>query len=183
MLIKGDRVFIPENKTNSNNELEISKITSQQENISPPIVISPIIEQQIPPPIDVVRSYDYKKLFDPLEDPTTRVDRYLLGPLDYRRMFNQPTQGYPDNYRWIGLLICTDDSVIKNKIIKLFGRQKYPRSNEYQYYTMINMDHDQIKVHVHHKKELYDGDIVNISELGKTYKVKLNKDDDMRYAF
>lgn len=151
-------------------------------------ITQPIIQQQIPmvvppPPIDPVRSYDYRKLYDPLEDPTTRVDRYLLGPLEYRRMFNYPTQGYPDTYRWLGILICTDDDVPKNKIIKLFGRQKYPNSNDYQYYTMINMDHDQIKVHIHRRRELYDDDIVEISELGKKYKVQLNKDDDMRYAF
>lgn len=149
---------------------------------SQPIIQQPVIVPP-PPPIDPVRSYDYRKLYDPLEDPTTRVDRYLLGPLEYRRMFNYPTQGYPDTYRWLGILICTDDDVPKNKIIKLFGRQKYPNSNDYQYYTMLNMDHDQIKVHIHRRKELYDDDIVNISELGKTYKVQLNKDDDMRYAF
>lgn len=148
------------------------------------IDIVPIVQQQIPVaiPPDAVRSYDYRKLYDPLEDPTTRVDRYLLGPIDYRRMFNYPTQGYPDTYRWLGILICDEDEP-KNKIIKLFGRQKYPNSNDYQYYTMINMDHDQIKVHIHRRKELYDGDEVEISELGKKYKVQLNKDDDMRYAF
>lgn len=173
--------------------IKLHGLYSSEKNTSDSIdnnISQPIIQQQLPmivpppiPPIDPVRSYDYRKLYDPLEDPTTRVDRYLLGPLEYRRMFNYPTQGYPDTYRWLGILICTDDDIPKNKIIKLFGRQKYPNSNDYQYYAMINMDHDQIKVHIHRRRELYDDDIVDISELGKKYKVQLNKDDDMRYAF
>lgn len=134
------------------------------------------------PPIDPVKEYDYKKIYDPLEDPTQRVDRYLLGPLEYRRMFNYPTLGYPDNYRWMGLLIDEHATDEKNKVLRLFGRQKYPRSNEYQYYTMINMGHDQIKVHIPKKRELYDHDTVTVDELGKTFEVKLNKDDDMRYV-
>lgn len=141
-----------------------------------------IIETPMPPRIDPVKLYDYKKLYDPLEDPTKRVDRYLLGPLEMKRMFNYPTHGYPDNYRWIGLLISEDTSDEKNKILRLFGRQKFPRSNEYQYYTMINMGHDQIKVHLHHYcRELYDHDDVTIKELGKKYTVQLNKDDDLTY--
>lgn len=133
--------------------------------------------------VDPVKLYDYQKINDPLEDPTTRVDRYLLGPLEYRRMFNFPTQGYPDNYRWLGILISDNehDTDDKNRILKLFGRQKYPRSNEYQYYTTINMGHDQIKVHLHQRKELYDNDTVSVHELGKTYHVQLNKNDDMTY--
>lgn len=151
--------------------------------VSPENQIIQIQPPQIPPQLDAIRNYDYRKLYDPLEDPTMRVDRYLLGPLEYRKMFNYPTQGYPDTYRWMGIMINHDESD-KNKIIKLFGRQKYPRSNEYQYYTMINMDHDQIKVHLHnHRKELYDHDEVFVPELNKKYTVQLNKDDDMRYAF
>jgi hypothetical protein len=124
--------------------------------------------------------YDYNKLVDPLEEPTKRVDRYLLGPLEYRRMYNHPVRGYPDNPRWLGLLISEEDDN-SNKILKLFGRQKYPGSSHYEYYTMINMGFDQIKVHIHGKKELYDDDVVNVSELNKNYKVKLNKNDDNSY--
>jgi hypothetical protein len=176
-MIKLHGLYNPEKKNTDVIDNDIPQPIIQQQ---VPMVIPPPL---VPPPIDPVRTYDYRKLYDPLEDPTTRVDRYLLGPLEYRRMFNYPTQGYPDTYRWLGILICTDDDVPKNKIIKLFGRQKYPNSNDYQYYTMINMDHDQIKVHIHRRRELYDDDIVDISELGKKYKVQLNKDDDMRYAF
>ena len=132
---------------------------------------------------DPVKMYDYHKLNDPLEEPTKRVDRYLLGPIEYRKMFNYPVRGDPDNPRWLGILINSDESESEsaNKIIKLFGRQKYPNSSHYEYYTTINMGFDQIKVHLRRRKELYDDDEVIVPELGKTYKVKLNKDDDNNY--
>lgn len=142
-----------------------------------------IVPQYLLPPQttpDPIKNYDYNKLVNPLEEPTKRVDRYLLGPLDYRNMFNHPVRGYPDNPRWLGILI-NDQDTSDNKILKLFGRQKYPRSEQYEYYTMINMGFDQIKVHIKRRKELYDHDTVSIPELGKSYTVKLNKDDEYQY--
>lgn len=148
-----------------------------------PQIVPPTIIQPPPPTFpltDPVKTYDYQKLADPLEEPTKRVDRYLLGPIEYRRMFNYPVRGYPDNPRWLGLLICEEDDH-SNKILKLFGRQKYPRSSHYEYYTMINMGFDQIKVHIKRRQELYDDDEVHVPEINKKYKVKLNKDDDNSY--
>jgi hypothetical protein len=150
------------------------------------VSINPIIQQLPPPlphptiPVDPIKEYDYKKLIDPLQEPTKRVDRYLLGPLEYRNMFNYPVRGYHDSPHWIGLLI-NDEDATENKIIKLFGRQKYPRSTQYEYYAIINMGMDKIKIHIDHTKELYDNDTVEIKELGKTYYVKLNKNDDYEY--
>ena len=132
---------------------------------------------------DPIKTYDYNKLRDPLEEPTKRVDRYLLGDLEMRKLFNYPTHGYPDNPHWLGLLIA-EDNVEKdnpNKIIKLFGRQKYPSSTQYDYYAMINVAYDQIKIHIHRKRELFDGDQVFIPELHMKFVVKLNKDDDYQY--
>jgi len=159
-----------------------------------PNFIRPSEVTAIPPRIiDPIKDYDYHKLSDPLETPTTRVDRYLLGPIELRGMFNYPVRGYPDNPRWLGILVSDDDhskcadgkcSFEKdkdNKILKLFGRQKFPGSNQYDYYTMLNSGNDQIKVRLHHKKELYDDDHVHVSELGKKYKVKLNQNDDDYY--
>lgn len=155
-----------------------------QKNTNEHVTINPII-QQIPPsppviPVDPIKEYDYKKLIDPLQEPTKRVDRYLLGPLEYRKMFNYPVRGYHDSPHWIGLLI-NDTDTTDNKIIKLFGRQKYPKSNQYEYYAIVNMGMDKIKIHINYTKELYDNDTVEIKELGKTYYVKMNKNDDYEY--
>lgn len=134
--------------------------------------------------IDIVKDYDYKKIYDPLEDPTKRPDRYVMGPLYGRRYFDYPTRGYPDNFRWFGLLISTDGTHDKpNKILRLFGRPKYPNSTtDYDYYTMINTGYDQIKVNLEQRKELYDDDTVYVKELGKTYRVQMNKNDDLQYT-
>ena len=78
-------------------------------------------------------------------------------------MFNYPVRGDPDTPRWLGILInpvdikpqnnsSTPDS--DNRIIKLFGRQKYPSSTNYEYYATINMGNDQIKLHLPKHREL-----------------------------
>lgn len=155
----------------------------------PIIVETPTV---IPPPIDIIRDYDYRKIYDPLEDPTRRPDRYTLGPFGYHgignigyrnTLFDYPTRGYPDNFRWMGLLMCHGNTDKSNKILKLFGRPKYyGNTSEYEYYTMINSGHDQIKVNLEQKKELYDDDKVNVKELGTIYTVQLNKKDDLKYV-
>ena len=49
-------------------------------------------------------------------------------------IFDQPTRGYPDNYHYYGNLIRRED----NKIVKLYGRQTYPGSNQYDYYGITS---------------------------------------------
>jgi hypothetical protein len=166
--------------------LKINKMSNNERmphNISPSFIQPPLVPTVIPQMMiqkDPIKEYDYKKLVDPLEEPTKRVDRYLLGPLEYRNLFNYPVRGYHDTPRWLGLLI-NDTDTTDNKIIKLFGRQKYPKSNQYEYYAIVNMGMDKIKIHLTNEKELNDSDPVDIHELGKTYYVKLNKNDDFGY--
>jgi hypothetical protein len=176
--------IIKNNSKINSSDIPIETIIPPIQQLPPPTIpFAPIVHPN--PPMttvaDPVKLYDYNKIYDPLEDPTKRVDRYLLGPVQFRRMFNYPVRGDPDNPRWLGLLICESEDDKSNKLIKLFGRQKYPRSEQYDYYTLINMGYDQVKVKIHHKKELYDDDVVQIPEINKTYRVKLNKNDDMTY--
>lgn len=171
-----------------------------------------IINNPPPPPIitDVVKRYDYHKLYDPLQDPRQRPDRYLLGPIPFNPLFNVPTQGYADTYRWMGLLIHTnkdrndscghgcggrkiinnenhkgdfnhDSPDVNNRIIKFFGRQKNPGSNKYQYYATISSGNDMIKIFLNYHRELYDDDVIYISELNGHYRVQLNRNDDVSY--
>ena len=55
--------------------------------------------------------------------------------------------------------------------------------NWYKYFTSISVGNKIIKINVHNRnrRELYDGDIVYISELGKRYKVKIDKMDMIEY--
>lgn len=134
-------------------------------------------------PIDIVRDYDYKKAFDPLEDPTKRIERQYIQPWPLRPYFDIPTRGSPDNYRQVGILVNDSDDDKNNKILRLYGRQEFPNSNKYEYYTAINVGNDQVKIPLDlpRNKELYDDDTVTISEIGSTFKVKILKYDSPRY--
>ena len=118
-------------------------------------------------------------MYDPLEDPTQRIPRHAIPPTHVKQFIDIPTQGYPDNYKQIGLLKNTDSE--ENKIIRLFGRQEFPGSNRYEYYTMISSGNDLIKIPIDNKKELYDDDIVTIDMLGTDYTVNLHDFDAPKY--
>ena len=67
----------------------------------------------------------------------------------------------------------------------LFGRQKYPGSNQYEYYAQGTMDYNSVKLPLHnYNKELFDDDEVKIpgtNEERGVFKVKLYKFDTPRY--
>lgn len=134
--------------------------------------------QHIEPEIDVVREYDYRKSYDPLEDPKRRVQRYQIPPYYFRRVIDRPTQGYPDNYNQIGYL--QNSELSENKLLRLFGREEFPRSNKWEYYTSLNSGNDMIKIPIKtSKNELFDEDTIKV--LNNEYKVKLYKYDSPKY--
>ena len=138
-----------------------------------------------PPTLDIVREYDYSRSFDPLEEPTRRVPRHEIPPIHLKRTIDIPTRGYPDNFTQIGTLVKKGDpnKNENNKILRLFGRQEYPGSNRYEYYTMVNSGHDAIKIPINTKRryELFDGDIIRIKELKDKYEVNLHRFDAPKY--
>jgi hypothetical protein len=175
--------------TNNNNQTCKPCTIVKQE-----IIREPIIRQEVrqetpppppPPPVDPVRTYDYRKIYDPLEEPTRRVARYEIPRIGLKRVIDLPTRGYPDNFTQIGVLVKELDAQYdeNNRILRLFGRQEYPTSNRYEYYTGINSGVDQIKVplNTRGRRELYDGDTVYVKELDAKYRVQLHKYDAPRY--
>lgn len=140
---------------------------------------------------DVIKDYDMKKYYDPLENPTRRTDRENIPPYYLKRMLDLPTRGYPDNFRLIGTLTHIsgteeESSVVdrNNQVIKLFGRKKYPKGNKYEYYTMLNMGNDSVKIPINnnYNKELNDTDTITLPEMGNAqFTVKLYDDDTFRY--
>jgi hypothetical protein len=168
---------------------------------------------------DPIRDYDYRKLHDPLEEPTRRVERYEIPPGYVLKHIDLPTRGYPDNFKQVGLLICVtgnknarhrsgrrnrhrdrwdkngkdqkeekeekaDNNVNnENQLLKLFGRQEYPGSNRWDYFTSARSGLESIKLQVDNRnnRELYDGDIVYVSELDKEYRVQLHDFDAPKY--
>lgn len=147
-------------------------------------------------PIDdalAIQRYDYNKIYNPLENPARRVPNYELPPYHLKRLIDYPTRGYPDNFTQYGILKKLDHRVRgehdhgsgpqeNNFIIRLFGRQEFPGSNKFEYYTMINNGLDQIKIPIYQRRqEFYDGDEIYIPELGSKYVVVLYKYDQPKY--
>jgi hypothetical protein len=133
---------------------------------------------------DLIMKYDYSKIVDPFVEPSRRVARQDIQPVILKQMIDIPTRGDPDNYSQFGILVkeCGDDPC-DNKILRLFGRQQYPGSVTYEYYTMISSGNDQIKIPIKrcYRNELYNDDHVRIDELNAVYRVKLHKYDAPRY--
>lgn len=142
---------------------------------------------------DPIKYYDQEKLEDPFEAPAKRPDRIQMGyPPIMKSSTNPlqpyPTRGYPDNYHLLGTLISIDNNKDYNKleqdnqIINLFGRQKYPGSSEYEYYTMISTGNINTKIPLKDQiRELFTDDEVFIKELNKTYKVNLYPNEELKY--
>lgn len=140
-------------------------------------------------PIDPVRNYDYAKSFDVLEQPSRRVPRHEIPRFPLKDYIDIPPRGYPDTFSQLGILILDNDNNSNNhdnQILRLFGRQEYPSSDRYEYYTLIHSGNDSIKIPLSNKsktrmKELYDGDKIFIKELDSHYKVQLHDYDYPRY--
>lgn len=192
------------NQQLENDLKSISSIKSQTKIISkplPPAVADP----------DIITDLDYRVTFDPLTEPSKRPPRHVIAPIIGNPYFNYPTRGFTDSYSLLGYLVrdsCNynrkdntkinsltdkgkteyhdekeDKEEKENKIIKLFGREKYPNSTEYEYYVVINTGmNDYIKYFLENqRKELYDGDSVYIDILKSKYTVKNLKNKTLEY--
>jgi hypothetical protein len=137
------------------------------------------------PPTSPAREYDYRTFNDPLVPPYKRSDYDLSFPPGLVGGFPPiATRGYPTAFKKMGLLndqsAPNDD---KFKFMIIMGRQTYPSSNYYDYYVTENKDESALKFDLKDlHKELNDGDTVTISELGKTYTIKLDRDLGWRYS-
>lgn len=145
------------------------------------------------PPVllpDPITNIDLRNINDPLTGPIKRPTRDAIGPMVGNPLFNIYTQGPPDSYSWLGILTSEPTSETtdrNNKLLKLFGRQRYPNSTTWDYYVQAytgGASGDTIKISLDkdkYRRELYDDDNVYIKELGMKYNVKLNRDDVFTY--
>jgi hypothetical protein len=152
-------------------------------------VQTPQMDQSLMIP-DPITNIDLRNINDPLTGPIRRPTRDAIGPMVGNPLFNIYTQGPPDSYSWLGILTAESSSEHfdnNNKLLKLFGRQRYPNSNTWDYYVNAytgGSSGDNIKISLNkdrYKRELYDDDHVYIKELGMKYNVKLNRDDVFTY--
>ncbi|ARF09271.1 hypothetical protein Catovirus_2_220 [Catovirus CTV1] len=142
------------------------------------------IIQPSQPLADPVRVYDYRVLDDPMKDPKRRLPRYMLPSVMPSPAFNYPTRGWRDNFSLQGYLIdnkaSTNDD---NRVLQLFGRQKWPNSSQYEYYVTFQSGNQERKYELEkYTKELYDKDVVYVDILNnRKYEVKLFKQEGMEY--
>ena len=162
---------------------EISANEEQQDSHN--LLISNRYGLRINPNVDnLIDKRDEGALDDPLKAPNRRLPRHIYPDAAKDYIFEVPTRGYPDNYHYYGNLIRRED----NKIVKLFGRQIYPGSNQYEYYGITSDSTGgstvKIPVKVPGDNELYDKDQIDIdfldSSVGK-FILYMNDYDRPRY--
>ena len=129
------------------------------------------------------RVRDKKVIYQVDHPPERRLPLHIQRPIRLRRKINIPTRGYPDRFTLQGILVRNSDE----KTLHLYGRQKYPGSNQWDYYAVGNDNNafsSKLPVKVNGDKEIYDKDIIDLpyldSKKGK-FKVKLYKIDSPRY--
>ena len=104
-------------------------------------------------------------------------------PYNYvKNQLNIPTRGYPDNYHLQGLVLRDNTETA----YKLFGRQKFPGSNQYEYFVQSVMHNNDVKIpiKINGDKEIEDGMNIMIPGTNKNigeFKVKLYEHDAPRY--
>ena len=133
---------------------------------------------------DMIDKRDDDALKDPLKAPSRRLPRHIYPSAAKDYIFEVPTRGYPDNFHYYGNLIRRVD----NKIVKLFGRQTYPGSNQYEYYGItsdsVGGTSVKIPIKISGDKELYDKEEIDIdfldSSVGK-FILYMNEYDRPRY--
>ena len=130
----------------------------------------------------------YSTQFVPCEEPKVRLPEYMY-PYNYiKNMINVPTRGYPENYHLYG--IVHRDTF--ETVYRLYGRQTYPGSNQYEYYIQGSINDNTTKIPVENNngtqikigKEIDDGQILVIpgTNLSRgNFIVKLYKHDIPRY--
>ena len=142
-----------------------------------PSIYKPLIDK-------LIDNRDLDAVEDPLKPPNRRLPRHIYPDHVKDYIFEQPTRGYPDSYHYYGNLIRRSD----DKIVKLYGRQKYPGSNQYEYYgiTSDGVGSAEVKIPINTKneKELYDKDKVDIDFLDSSkgdFILYMNDFDRPRY--
>lgn len=130
-----------------------------------------------------IKTRDSNALHDDLSAPTRRLPRHLYPdhPSDVIPQIH--TRGEPDHYHHYGNMIRQSDETI----VKLFGRQIYPGSTQYEYYgitTDKNGAEIKIPIKIKNDKEVYDGDEIDIEFLDTSkgsFKLYMHEYDRPRY--
>ena len=174
---KNDPLIVVVKNDDKNIELENKDLNPEQKNNDLKQYNNSFLEKRI-----ILEHRDAEVKYNDFKPPERRVPEYIYPTPEVKQLINIPTRGYPDNYQLMGVLLRDNTETAFN----LFGRQKYPGSNQYEYYAQGTMYNNHVKLPINKKddRELYDGDEVNIPGTDSTkglFKVKLYDLDVPRY--
>ena len=130
-----------------------------------------------------LRKRDIDSLENNLKAPERRLPRHNYPDRSLRQIINIPTRGYPDDYHNVGMLVRKNDE----KTLKLFGRQKYPGSNQWEYYVLGNDPNgftSKFPLQTQGNKELFNNETIGLPWLDQSkgkFEIKLFDYDAPRY--
>jgi hypothetical protein len=128
-----------------------------------------------------LRKRDIRSVHDPLSPPDRRLPRHIYPSKKIKKNFNYPTRGYPDDYHMLGILSRESDE----KMLKLFGRQTYPGSSQWEYYLLKNgLESIKIPIKKGNNLEIDNNELLDVPQLNMSrgkFKVTLYKLDAPRY--
>jgi len=153
---------------------EQKRATEQKETHAP--------KQEINQDIDILLKRDTDAVENDFKPPERRLPRHNYPKESLKRLINVPTRGYPDNYHNVGMLVRKNDE----KILKLFGRQKFPGSNQWEYYIIGSEGHSitKIPLKIPGNKELTNNDVIVVPWLDQSkgkFNIKIFDYDAPRY--
>ena len=126
---------------------------------------------------------DRDAVFNEFRAPERRDPEHAYPTKQVKDMINLPTRGLPDNYHSVGVLVRKKDE----KVLQLFGRQKYPGSSQWEYYVSGADSYgfpNKMPVVVRGDKELDDKQKIELPWLDKSkgdFEVNLYNYDVPRY--
>jgi hypothetical protein len=141
------------------------------------------VQIQAPPPISLLKDYDYRAYADPLTPPFKRDDYMIPAQAFYPNGFDYYTRGEPGMFKKVGYLKNLNETNQRHEFLTLMGRQKYMGSTQYEYYVTSTNSDQNLKFYLDaYKKELYEGDSVYVSQLKSNYEVFIDKNLDFEYS-
>jgi hypothetical protein len=143
---------------------------------------------------------DRNVLEDRFTKPERRVPEYIYPYEFVKKSLNIPTRGYPENFSQFGIVIRDgyDHNTVINtntnkhighsfeQVYRLYGRQVYPGSSQYEYYIQGSINDNSMKIPIKVKgdKEFMNNDIIHIPGTSPDkgeFRVNLFKLDIPRY--
>lgn len=126
--------------------------------------------------VSPLREFDYRAVHDKLIPPRQRN----IHEAGYIEPALAPiySRGIPSPFRKVGILKVINDSEdpeTEYRLLHLMG-SKLPHTDQYSYYAVSTRADDNAKFNIDtRRKEIFDGDDVEVDVIGKKYKVTLDK--------